>query len=423
MIYVAIFGVIFGIVGVGLAVYYKNAQRHLMDKNKFLDSTLKTNEVRIAELGNHIDSLNDEIRKISDERTALRTSLEYEQKIYKDQQEMFEKLKEQSRSEFKALSQDIVSQQLESQGKSQREQLDAILKPLQSQIDIFKKQMSDIHNDDIKERSNLMAEIRHLKDLNIKISTDADNLSKALKGNNKTLGNWGEMILEKLLEDSGLVNGRDYSLQQTHKNDEGDLLRPDVIINLPNNKKIIIDSKANIKNYEIFINKSKDSNDNSDLMAHIMSLKNHIKELSKKSYDSSLDGSSLDFVLMFIPIEGAFLDAVRYDNELFSFAYNKNIILVSPTTLLATLRTIGNIWRSERQNNNVQEILNTANLLYDKFYGFYESMLSVGNNIKKADEAFTKSLNQLKDGKGSLYSRVQKLEELGVKFKAKLEEK
>lgn len=423
MIYVAIFGVIFGIVGVGLAVYYKNAQRHLVDKNKFLDSTLKTNEVRIAELGNHIDSLNDEIRKISDERTALRTSLEYEQKIYKNQQEMFEKLKEQSKSEFKALSQDIASQQLESQGKSQREQLDAILKPLQSQIDIFKKQMSDIHNDDIKERSNLMAEIRHLKDLNIKISTDADNLSKALKGNNKTLGNWGEMILEKLLEDSGLVNGRDYSLQQTHKNDEGDLLRPDVIINLPNNKKIIIDSKANIKNYEIFINKSKDSNDNSDLMAHIMSLKNHIKELSKKSYDSSLDGSSLDFVLMFIPIEGAFLDAVRYDNELFSFAYNKNIILVSPTTLLATLRTIGNIWRSERQNNNVQEILNTANLLYDKFYGFYESMLSVGNNIKKADEAFTKSLNQLKDGKGSLYSRVQKLEELGVKFKAKLEEK
>lgn len=423
MIYIAIFGVIFGIVGVGLAVYYKNAQRHLVDKNKFLDSTLKTNEVRIAELGNHIDSLNDEIRKISDERAALRTSLEYEQKIYKNQQEMFEKLKEQSRSEFKALSQDIASQQLESQGKSQREQLDAILKPLQSQIDIFKKQMSDIHNDDIKERSNLMAEIRHLKDLNIKISTDADNLSKALKGNNKTLGNWGEMILEKLLEDSGLVNGRDYSLQQTHKNDEGDLLRPDVIINLPNNKKIIIDSKANIKNYEIFINKSKDSNDNSDLMAHIMSLKNHIKELSKKSYDSSLDGSSLDFVLMFIPIEGAFLDAVRYDNELFSFAYNKNIILVSPTTLLATLRTIGNIWRSERQNNNVQEILNTANLLYDKFYGFYESMLSVGNNIKKADEAFTKSLNQLKDGKGSLYSRVQKLEELGVKFKAKLEEK
>lgn len=423
MIYVAIFGVIFGIVGIGVSVFLKYQQKHLVDRNKFLDSTLKANEARIIELENHIDSLNDEIRKISDERVALRTSLDYEKQFRQKEKEFFETLKEQSKSEFKALSQDILSEKLESQKQSQKEHLDSILKPLQSQIDIFKKQISDIHNDDIKERSNLMAEIKHLKDLNIRISTDADNLSKALKGNNKTLGNWGEMILEKLLEDSGLVRGRDYSLQQTHKNEDGDFMRPDVIINLPNNKKIIIDSKANIKNYETFINKSKDSRDNSDLMAHIMSLKNHIKELSKKSYENSLNGANLDFVLMFIPIEGAFLDAIAYDNELFLFAYNKNIILVSPTTLLATLRTISNIWRNERQNNNIQEILNTASSLYDKFSGFYENMERVGESIKKADEAFIKSLNQLKDGKGSLYSRIQKLEDLGVKFKAKLPEK
>lgn len=423
MIYVAIFGVIFGIVGIGVSVFLKYQQKHLVDRNKFLDSTLKANEARIIELENHIDSLNDEIRKISDERVALRTSLDYEKQFRQKEKEFFETLKEQSKSEFKALSQDILSEKLESQKQSQKEHLVSILKPLQSQIDIFKKQISDIHNDDIKERSNLMAEIKHLKDLNIRISTDADNLSKALKGNNKTLGNWGEMILEKLLEDSGLVRGRDYSLQQTHKNEDGDFMRPDVIINLPNNKKIIIDSKANIKNYETFINKSKDSRDNSDLMAHIMSLKNHIKELSKKSYENSLNGANLDFVLMFIPIEGAFLDAIAYDNELFLFAYNKNIILVSPTTLLATLRTISNIWRNERQNNNIQEILNTASSLYDKFSGFYENMERVGESIKKADEAFIKSLNQLKDGKGSLYSRIQKLEDLGVKFKAKLPEK
>lgn len=423
MIYMAIFGTIFGIVGVCLAFYFKYAQKHLMDKNQYLDSMMKTNEARIIELENHIDSLNEENRKLYDERATLRTSLDYEKQLQSKEKEFFETLKEQSKSEFKALSNDILEKKLESQKQSQKENLDSILKPLQSQIDAFKKQISDIHNDDIKERSNLMAEIKHLKDLNIRISTDADNLSKALKGNNKTLGNWGEMILEKLLEDSGLVSGRDYHLQQTHKNDEGDFLRPDVIINLPNNKKIIIDSKANIKNYEIFINKSKDSSDNSDLMAHIMSLKNHIKELSKKSYESSLDGSNLDFVLMFIPIEGAFLDAVRYDNELFSFAYNKNIILVSPTTLLATLRTISNIWRNERQNSNIQEILNTATSLYDKFNNFYENLEKVGESIKRADEAFIKSLNQLKDGKGSLYSKIQKLEDLGVKFKAKLPEK
>lgn len=423
MIYVAILGVVLGICGIIFAVLAKGAQRRIMQKNQVLDSAIKVSENRIIELENLLDSQNDEMRKISDERASLRTALEYEKEFRQKEREFFEGLKEQSKNEFKALSEDILSERLEAQKKQQNEQLDGILKPLQSQIDAFKKQISDIHNDGIKERSNLMAEIRHLKDLNIKISTDADNLSKALKGNNKTLGNWGEMILEKLLEDSGLVNGRDYSLQATQKTDEGDYLRPDVIINLPNNKKIIIDSKANIKNYEIFVNKSRDSASEGDLVAHIMSLKNHIKELSKKNYESTLEGASLDFVLMFIPIEGAFLDAVRYDSELFAYAYNKNIILVSPTTLLATLRTISNIWRNERQNNNIAEILSTASSLYDKFSGFYESLEEVGKGIERANGAYLKSLNQLKDGRGSLYSKIQKLEDLGVKFKAKLPEK
>lgn len=422
MIYVTIFGVILGVCGVVFGVLAKGAERRAMQKNQVLDSAIKVSENRINELENLLDSQNDEMRKLSDERASLRTALEYEKEFRQKEKEFFEGLKEQSKSEFKALSEDILSERLEAQKKQQNEQLDGILKPLQSQIDAFKKQISEIHNDDIKERSNLMAEIRHLKDLNIKISTDADNLSKALKGNNKTLGNWGEMILEKLLEDSGLVNGRDYSLQATQKTDEGDYLRPDVIINLPNNKKIIIDSKANIKNYETFVNKSRDSADEGDLVAHIMSLKNHIKELSKKNYEGTLEGASLDFVLMFIPIEGAFLDAVRYDSELFAYAYNKNIILVSPTTLLATLRTIGNIWRNERQNSNIAEILSTASSLYDKFSGFYESLEEVGKGIERANGAYLKSLNQLKDGKGSLYSRIQKLEDLGVKFKAKLPE-
>lgn len=422
MIYVAIVGVILGVCGIVLGAFAMNAKKRVVQKNMVLDSAIKVSESRIIELENLIDSQNDEIRKISDERASLRTALEYEKEFRQKEKEFFENLKEQSKSEFKALSEDILKQRLEAQKRAQNEQLDGILKPLQTQIDAFKKQISDIHNDDIKERSNLMAEIRHLKDLNIKISTDADNLSKALKGNNKTLGNWGEMILEKLLEDSGLVNGRDYTLQASQKTDEGDYLRPDVIINLPNNKKIIVDSKANIKNYESFINKSKDSADESDLVAHIMSLKNHIKELSKKNYEGTLEGGSLDFVLMFIPIEGAFLDAVRYDTELFAYAYNKNIILVSPTTLLATLRTIGNIWRNERQNSNVAEILSTASSLYDKFSGFYESLEEVGRGIERANTAYSKSLNQLKDGRGSLYSKIQRLEDLGVKFKAKLSE-
>lgn len=426
MVLVAIVCAGLGIFGFGVAFLLQQRAKNLLERVKMLDSANKVGESRINALENEIDSLQNENRALSDERATLRTSLEYERKINAEKLAEFHALKEQSKNEFKVLSSDILETNLKIQKQSQKEDLDAMLKPFALQLDTFKKQISEIHHNELKGRSDLMAEIRHLKDLNIKISTDADNLSKALKGNNKTLGNWGEMILEKLLEDSGLVSGRDYSLQQTHKNENGDFLRPDVIVNLPNNKKIIIDSKVSLKSYESFVGKSStdsgESADNSDFLAYIFSLKNHIKELSKKNYESLLDGASLDFVLMFIPIEGAFLDAVRYDSELFTFAYNKNIILVSPTTLLATLRTIGNIWRNERQNSNIQEILNTASALYDKFSGFYESLEEVGKSINRANESYQKSLNQLKDGKGSLYSKIQRLEYLGVKFKAKLSE-
>lgn len=411
MIFIAIACAILAVIGIIIAILAKSESKNLTKRNNILESHITT-------LENEIDSLHKENRTLSDERTTLRISLEYERKINAEKIEEFNILKEQSKNEFKILSHDILEANLKIQSQSQKDDLDAMLKPFALQLDTFKKQISDIYSTELKGRSDLMAEIRHLKDLNIKISTEADNLSKALKGNNKTLGNWGEMILEKLLEDSGLVMGRDYILQQTHKNAEGDSLRPDVIVNLPSNKRVIIDSKASLKNYEQFVSKN---GDESELALHIGSLKNHIKELSKKSYESLLDGASLDFVLMFIPIEGAFLDAIRFDGELFAFAYNKNIILVSPTTLLAILRTISNIWRNERQNSNVVEILNTASALYDKFSGFYESLEEVGKGIKRADEAYIKSLNQLKDGKGSLYSRIQKLEDLGVKFKAKLE--
>ncbi len=419
MIFATIICAILALCGGIAAVYFNRNFKSTIEKNKLLDSMLKMTEERVRALENDVDSLNDENRKLSDERASLRTSLDYERKINAEKLAEFERISEKNKNEFKLLSQGILEENLQKSTQSQKESLDTILKPLQSQIDAFKKQISDIHTSDIKERSSLIAEIKHLKDLNVKISTDANNLTNALKGNNKTLGDWGEMVLSKLLQDSGLTEGRDYKLQETHKNADGDAQRPDVIVNLPNNKKVIIDSKASLKNYEQFVSKNADE---SELTLHIISLKNHIKELSKKSYENLLEGANLDFVLMFIPIEGAFLDAVRFDSELFSFAYNKNIILVSPTTLLAVLRTISNIWRNERQNKNVEKILSTASALYDKFSGFYESMQSVGDSLKRADEAYTKSLNQLKEGRGSLYSRIQTLEDLGVKFKAKLEE-
>ncbi|RDU64762.1 DNA recombination protein RmuC [Helicobacter sp. MIT 14-3879] len=421
MIYILLFLIILTIMFSIYCIFLYIKQKKLLEKNKILDSTIKFNEVRINSLESSIDEINNENKKLIEERANLKTSLEYEKKINEDKLKDFQNLKEQSKNEFKILSQDILEEKINLHKQSQKENLDIILKPLQNQIDTFKKRIDEIHNDDIKERSTLISEIKHLKDLNIKISQDATNLTNALKGNNKTQGNWGEIILEKLLQDSGLIKDREYILQQTYKNEEGNYLRPDVIIQLPNNKKIIIDSKVSLINYERLLSKTTTNKD--DLNIHIISLRNHIKELSKKNYENLLGGSSLDFVLMFIPIEGAFLDALRYDNELFLFAYNKNIILVSPTTLLATLRTINNIWQNERQNNNMQEILDTATSLYDKFRGFYENIEKIGDGIKRIDDIYHKSINQLKEGKGSIYSKIEKLEELGIKVKNKLPQK
>lgn len=416
MIYIicVLVAILLGLLGFSLFLF--NRLKNFKEKNNILDSANKMNESRIESLQNHIDELHLENKKLLEERATLNTSLAYEKQINEDRIREYKSLSERSKNEFKLLSNDILDEKIKLAKHAQEENLATILKPLQSQIESFKKQVEEINKNDIRDRTSLVSEIKHLKDLNIKISQDALNLTNALRGNNKTQGNWGEMILERLLEDSGLIKDREYTLQQSYKNNDGGMLRPDVIINLPNDKKIIIDSKVSLLDYERFIN----NGDNESLNIHIISLKNHIKELSKKNYEGILNGSSLDFVLMFIPIEGAFLEALRHDSELFSFAYNKNIILVSPTTLLATLRTIGNIWRNERQSENMQEILDVASGLYDKFNLFYENMQSLGEQITRLDSTYHKSLNQLKDGRGSMYSKIQKLEELGVKVKAKL---
>lgn len=422
MIYVIVVCGILAIIAVVFAVIFHRKVKFLLEKNDFLTSSLNVKDERISALENDIDNLNAENRVLVEDRANLKTALEYETKISEEKLQEFRdfknKIEEQSRNEFKILSQTILEEKLKKHKEIQEENLGTILKPLQRQIETFKKRVDEIHSDDIKERSTLINEIKHLKDLNIKISQDAINLTNALKGNNKTQGNWGEMILEKLLEDSGLIKDREYIVQESYKNEDGNILRPDVVIKLPNNKKIIIDSKVSLVDYERFI--SKTSENLEDLSIHIISLKNHIKELSKKNYESLLNSYSLDFILMFVPIEGAFLDALRFDNELFSYAYNKNIILVSPTTLLATLRTIGNIWRNERQNSNMQEILDVASGLYDKFSLFYKSMESIGSSIDSMEKIYKNSLKQLKDGRGSLYSRIQKLDELGIKVKNKL---
>ncbi|RAX54719.1 hypothetical protein CCY99_02875 [Helicobacter sp. 16-1353] len=423
MVYVVVFLILISIICLSLCVYFYMKNKNIMQKNNILISNIKLNEERISIFENDIDSLNQEIKSLIEQNANLKTSLEYEKKINQEKLDEFKNLKEQTKNEFKVLSQSILEERIKAHKMSQEENLSNILKPFQTQIDNFKKRVEEVYDKETKGRSELFSEIKHLRNLNDRISQDAINLTNALKGNNKIQGNWGEVILENLLQDSGLIKDREYVLQQTHKNEKGSYSRPDVIIKLPNNKKIIIDSKVSLIDYERYINKGGlvNSNDkNDDLFLHITSIKNHIKNLSNKNYNDLLDGSKLDFVLMFIPLEGAFLDAIKYDSELFLYAYNKNIILVSPTTLYATLRTIENIWRNERQNNNMEEILKTASGLYDKFLIFYEGLESLGKNLQNAEDNYKTSLNRLKDGRGSIVSQIQKLEELGVKGKRKI---
>ncbi len=375
-------------------------------KYKNLNTILKNENIKI----------NNEIKELLEQNSRLKTSIEYEKKINEEKINDFISLKEQTKNEFKILSQSILDEKIKTHKNAQEEGLNNIIKPLQSQIDAFKKQVQDVYEKESKNRNELVGEIKILKELNNQISQDAINLTNALKGNNKIQGNWGEVILEKLLEDSGLSKGREYFREQNYTNEYGNRFRPDIVIKLPNEKMIIIDSKVSLIDYEKYINNNKEDS----LLGHITSIKNHVKTLSVKKYNELGDGIKLDFILMFIPIEGAFLDAIKYDNELFQFAYNKNIIIVSPATLYATLRTIENIWRNERQNKNIDEIIKTATSLYDKFCTLYEKMESLGKVINNADKSYKEILITLKDGKGSIIDKVKKLEDLGIKTNKQL---
>ncbi|MFY9081905.1 DNA recombination protein RmuC, partial [Aliarcobacter butzleri] len=295
-----------------------------------------------------------------------------------------------------------------------------VLSSFKEQLDSFSKRVNDIYNDETKQRSSLLTEIKNLKELNNQISNDAINLTKALKGQNKTQGDWGEMILSSILDQTGLREGKEYTIQGSFTSAEGKRLRPDVIVHLPSNKDIVIDSKVSLNAY---INYSKAENEDEKQQASkelVKSITSHIKDLSSKSYEN-IDGvRTLDFVLMFIPIEGAFLLGTSSDDNLFKLAFDNNIMLVSPSTLYVTLRTIENIWRNEHQNENAQLISKKAADLYDKFVAFVGDIEDIGTNITRTQKAYDGAMNKLSSGNGNLIRRTEEFLELGVKPKKQL---
>ena len=274
----------------------------------------------------------------------------------------------------------------------------------------------------LQQNSALREQLKGLRDLNQQMTKEAENLTKALKGDTKAQGNWGEFILESILEKSGLEKGREYVIQESFTNDEGRRLQPDVVVKLPDNKSLIIDSKVSLIAYDKFVNDEVDDQE-INLKAHLLSVKTHIKGLSEKNYQERYGVKGLDFVLMFIPIEPAFSVAVQADNDLFTAAYERNIVIVSPSTLIATLRTISNIWKNEYQNQNALEIARQGGNLYDKFVSFADVLVKVGKSLESTSGVYKEAMKKLYEGKGNLVARAETIKQLGAKTSKAMDQK
>ncbi len=340
--------------------------------------------------------------------------LNIEEKLSNQKKELSE-LNEKFNKEFQLAANAILRQNSEDFSKAHQKELKEILNPLKEKIQSFESSVEKKYVDELKERSDLKSELKKLLDLNETLNTQAINLTTALKGENKTQGNWGEMVLERILETSGLTKGVEYETQFSDTNIENKRIQPDVIIKLPDEKHIIIDAKVSLVAYEKHVNENIEADKLNHLKNHILSVKNHVKLLSEKNYQSGSEINSPDFVLLFMPIESSFILAVQNDQSLFNYAWEKKVVIVSPTTLLATLRTIASVWKHERQTKNAIAIADKAGRLYDKFKNFVDDMQKIEKGLNSARNAYDDAFNKLSSGKGNLIGRAEKIKSLGAK--------
>src|SRR5690606_12001606 len=297
-----------------------------------------------------------------------------------------------------------------------KENLGELLKPFSERIKLFETAVRETQVETAKERTSLAEQIKHLTGLNNKMLEDAQNLTKALRGDNKAQGNWGEFVLERILEVSGLIKDQEYFTQHSDTNAEGNLVRPDVVIKLPEEKHIVIDSKVSLVAYESYVNSDSESERQGYLKEHLLSVKTHIKQLSEKNYQSSIGLNTPEFVLLFVPIESSFSVAIQADNDLYKYAWERKVVIVSPSTLLATLRTVASVWKQERQTKNAAEIARQAGAMYDKFVIFLEDLEKIGRALDTGKKTYDDAINKLNTGKGNLIRRSEKLRELGAKI-------
>ena len=345
----------------------------------------------------------------------LEAELDSERKQVQNRIESLNEAKEALTNQFKNLANEILEDKSKKFTEQNALQLDILLKPLQTKLTEFKEQVSHSYDQESRERFALKNEIERLANLNLKMSDEARSLTNALKGDSKIQGNWGELVLESILESSGLRKGEEYLVQDSHTQADGGRLQPDVIVKLPEGRHLVIDSKVSITAYARHTEAGDDAIAKQELLAHIQSIRQHIQGLSAKNYAGIADLSTVDFVLMFIPIEPAFLSALKAAPNLYQEALAKNIVLVCPSTLMATLRTVAHLWRQDQQNKNAMEIARQCANLYDKFVGFVEDLEQIGKRLDQAQSSYHDAFNKLKSGKGNLIKAAEKVKELGVK--------
>jgi len=375
--------------------------------------------IRLAnqEAQNTIRSQERGYTRIETEHALLKKQLERREQEWTQMQGAFQK-------EFENLAYKILSQQSQSLSTTNESSLNALLQPLKERIQAFEKRVEESYGQEARERFHLQKQLTELVKMSELMGNEARNLTRALKSENKTQGNWGELILSKVLESSGLREGEEFQTQAKGmelRSDSGKRLQPDVVIQLPEQKHLIIDSKVSLTAYERFVNAESETARNLALSQHIASVKGHIQNLSDKHYHSLSGVQSPDFVLLFMPLESALSVSLQGDATLFQFAWQRRIVLVSPTTLLATLKTVASIWKLEKQNKNAEEIAKRGGLLYDKFVNFVKDLKAIERNLDKTRESYSQAMNKLQLGQGNLIKQAQQLEELGIRNKKKLD--
>jgi DNA recombination protein RmuC len=417
--------IIWGIVGIlvgGVAAWYLTRMRLNHDqglsihKIEELERRLEEAKTELIRERDRVIQLNADLSSSVTENSHLRQRME-------EQNEDLQKLQEKFTKDFQLIANSILEEKSKKFTDHNKAQLSDLLNPLKEKIVDFEKKVEQTHRETLEKNSALREQIRGLKEINLQMSKEAENLTKALKGEAKTRGNWGEVILENILERSGLVRDREYILQQSITKDDGRRVQPDVLIKLPEGKTIIVDSKVSLVHYENFYNDEDELNREIHVKKHIESIRRHIKDLSGKSYQDLNLGKGLDFVLMFIPIEPAFGLAVQNDPDLFTDAYEKNIVIVSPSTLIATLRTIANIWKNEYQNRNAQKIAEESGKLYDKFVGFSNDLVEIGKKLNSTKISYDQAMTKLSTGAGNLIKRTEDIKKLGAKTSKSIDQK